>query len=69
MNNVQEFEIINKQFYKILWDLSKIECMKILKLDDDEYVVLEVKFVIIMIIKDDFKQREVVKMLKIRFLL
>lgn len=38
-----------------MWDLSKIECMKILKLDDDEYVVLEVKFVIIMIIKDDFK--------------
>lgn len=66
MNNAQEFETTNKQFYKISWDPSKIERTKTLKPDDDEYVAPEVKFATTTITKDDFKQREAVKMPKIR---
>lgn len=66
MDNGCDFEIINNSFYKIMWDLRKIECIKVLKLDSDEYVFLEIKFVIIIIIKEDFKEKEFVKVMKIR---
>lgn len=66
MNNAHDFETTNKQFYKISWDPSKIERTKILKPDGGEYVTPGVKFSTTTITKEDFKQKEPVKMPKLR---
>lgn len=66
MNNSQDFETTNKQFYNISWDPSKIERTKMLKPDDGDYVAPETKFATTTITKEDFKQKEAVKMPKIR---
>jgi len=66
MNNNLDFETTNKQFYKITWDPNKIERTKILKPDDGEYVSPETKFASTTVTKEDFKQKEAVRMPKIR---
>lgn len=66
MNNSQDFETTNKKFYKITWDPSKIERTKILKPDDGEYAAPDKKFATTTITKEDFKQKEPVKVTKIR---
>ncbi|KAK2561342.1 hypothetical protein P5673_015840 [Acropora cervicornis] len=66
MNNSQDFETTNKEFYKISWDPSKMERTKILKPESGEYVQPEVKFASTTITKEDFKKRETARMPKIR---
>ena len=66
MDNARDFETTNKQFYKITWDPSKIERTKLLKPDALEYVEPDTKFADTTITKEDFKQKEAVKVTKIR---
>lgn len=66
MDNGRDFETTNNSFYKITWDPRKIERTKALKPDSDEYVPPETKFATTTITKEDFKEKEPVKVTKIR---
>lgn len=66
MDKGRDFETTNNSFYKITWDPRKIERTKTLKPDSDEYVPPETKFATTTITKEDFKEKEPVKVTKIR---